>query len=168
MKLMMWLRRNVVFIIFVLLTFGSMVYQYRTTKPTNYRELTEMERIGQLRRMNEYPPTAYRMANYLEKRPETVAYYKLEKNFVDVFDLVTLFTVYFPPLLLPFFLRGLFEAIKIYPKQVLLLTALPIALMTIIGQENTRGPVSLFPIIIFGSVFGMMHFINAVIKRNEN
>ncbi|MFZ2202079.1 MAG: hypothetical protein WAV56_01650, partial [Microgenomates group bacterium] len=71
------------------------------------------------------------------------------------------------PLLLPFFLLGYFAAIKTYPKQTLLLTALPVGLMTAIGHQSTRGPVSLFPIIIAGSIYGMMRFINWLFVRDE-
>lgn len=125
-----------------------------------------MEKVAQLRRMNEYPPAAYRLANYIENRPEAVVYFKLEKNFIDTFDLLTLFSVYFPPLLLPFFLLGYFEAVRTYPKLVLTLTALPVGLMTAIGHQYARGPISLFPIIIAASIYGMMIFINRLVGKN--
>ena len=163
----MWQRHNLLFFSGLLLTLTLMFVQYKDTNPTNFFQLSEMEKIVQLRRMNEYPPTAYRLANYIEKRPEAAIYFKLEKNFVDIFDFFSLFTIYFPPLLLPFFLGGYFEAIKIYPRQILFLTALSIGLMTIIGQQNTRGPVSLFPIIIGATIYGMMIFIRRLSRRYE-
>lgn len=142
--------------------FGLLFFQYRSTTPTNFSQLTETEKIAQLRRMNEYPPSAYRLANLIEARRESVVYFKLEKNFIDIFDLLALFTVYFPPLLLPFFLLGYFEAVRIYPKQILGLTALPVGLMTAIGHQYAKGPISLFPIIIGASIYGMMIFIKRV------
>lgn len=163
----MWLRHNSLFSISLFLMLWLLFFQLRATKPTNYRQLTEMEKIGQLRRMNEYPPAAYRLANYIEKRPEAVIYFKLEKNFIDSFDLPTLFTEYFPPLLLLFFLLGYFAAIKAYPKQILVLTALPIGLMTAIGQQSTHGPISLFGLIIGVSIYGMMIFIRRLSRRYE-
>ena len=165
---MAWLRYNFLFFSAFLLTLTLMFIQYKDTKATDFQQLTEMEKIAQLRRMNEYPPSAYRLANHIEKRPEAVIYFKLEKNFVDIFDFFGLFTVYFPPLLLPFFLGGYFDAIKRYPKQILFLSALPIGLMTIIGQQNTKGPISLFPIIIGATIYGMMVFIRWLLGQYEN
>ena len=164
---MAWLRYNFLFFSASLLTLTLMFIQYKDTKATDFQQLTEMEKIGQLRRMNEYPPAAYRLANYIEKRPEAVIYFKLEKNFIDSFDLLALFTEYFPPLLLLFFLLGYFAAIKAYPKQILVLTALPIGLMTAIGQQSTHGPISLFGLIIGVSIYGMMIFIRRLSRRYE-
>lgn len=144
-----------------------LIFQYQTTKPTNYRELSEMERIAQLRRMNEYPPSAYRLANLIEARPEAVVYFKLEKNFLDIFDLPKLFTVYLTPILLPFFLVGLFELIKIHPKQILLIASLPVVLLTLIGHENTKGPISLFPVIFACAVFGFIRLIGVIRRGYE-
>ena len=163
----MWQRHNLLFFSGLLLTLILMFVQYKDTNPTNFSQLSEMEKIVQLRRMNEYPPEAARLANYIEYRPEAVIYFKLEKNFIDSFDLLALFTKYFPPLLLPFFLLGFFEAIKRYSKQILTLVALPIALLTAIGHQSTHGPVSLFPIIIGASIYGMMIFIGRLPTRNE-
>jgi len=154
--------KPVFFLMLVLLFF-----QYRTTKPTDFRNLSEMEKIAQQRRMNEYPPSAYRLANLIEARPEAVTYFKLEKNFLDIFDLPLLFTKYISPVLLPLFLFGLFEAIKARPKPVLLLTLLPISLLTIIGHDNPHGPFSLFPIIYAASGYGMIILIRAARTRYE-
>ena len=164
---MAWLRYNFLFFGAFLLTLTLMFIQYKDTKATDFQQLTEMEKIAQLRRMNEYPPSAYRLANHIEKRPEAVIYFKLEKNFIDSFDLPTLFTEYFPPLVLLFFLPGYFAAIKAFPKQILVLTALPIALLTAIGHQSTHGPISLFGLIIGVSIYGMMIFIRRLSRRYE-
>ncbi len=71
-----------------------------------------MERVDQLRRMNEYPPWAYRLANLIEARPEAVMYFKLERTFLNFFDLPVIFGGGLKPMLLPLFLFGLFEAIR--------------------------------------------------------
>lgn len=151
----------------VILMFGLLFFQYKTTKLTNYSQLTEMERINQLRRMNEYPPWAYRLANLIEARPEAVIYFKLERNFLDIFDIPKLFTMHISPILLPFFLVGLFELIKIYPKQTLMIASLPVVLLTLIGHENTKGPFSLFPIIYTCAVFGVIRLIGAIRREYE-
>lgn len=150
-----------------LLVAAFLIFQYQTTKPTNYRELSEMEKIAQLRRMNEYPPSAYRLANLIEARPEAVVYFKLEKNFLAIFDLPLLFTTYLNPLLLPFFLLGFFELIKIHPKQILFISSLPVVLLTLIGHENSRGPFSLFPIIYACAIFGLIRLIGVIRRGYE-
>lgn len=121
-----------------------------------------MEKINQLRRMNEYPPSAYRLANLIEARPEAVVYFKLERNFLNIFDLPKLFTVYLTPILLPFFLVGLFELVKIHPKQILLIASLPVVLLTLIGHENTKGPISLYPIILTAAGYGMIVMVKKI------
>jgi|CXWL01.1.fsa_nt_gi hypothetical protein len=144
-----------------------MFFQYKTTKPTNFSQLTEMEKINQLRRMNEYPPSFYRLANLIEARPEAIIYFKLERNFLDIFDLPKLFTVYLTPIIFPFFLIGLFELIKIYPKQILVIASLPVVLLTLIGHENTKGPFSLLPIIYGCAVFGLIRLIGVIRRKCE-
>lgn len=146
---------------------GFLIFQYQTTKPTNYRVLSEMEKIAQLRRMNEYPPSAYRLANLIEARPESVVYFKLEHNFLKVFDLETIFTKYIPSLFLPLFIIGLFEAIKNRPKLILFISSLPVMLLTLIGHENTKGPVSLFPFIYTSAALGLIRLISEIRRKYE-
>lgn len=45
-----------------------------------------MELVHQIERMHAYPPAYYRFANILEKRPESIILYKLEKYFFDYID----------------------------------------------------------------------------------
>ena len=115
-----------------------------------------MEKVDQLRRMNEYPPSTYRLANWIEARKEAIIYFKLEKNFVDTFDLRLLFGRYINPLFLPFFLVGFFEALKANMKRVLFISSLPVVLLTIIGHDSLKGPLGLFPVIYAGAIFGMI------------
>ncbi len=151
----------------VLLMLGLLFLQYRGTKPTDYGQLTEIEKISQLRRMNEYPPAFYRLANLIEARPEAVMYFKLEKNFLKNFDLLSLFTSYLHPIFFPFFVIGFFEAVKNNPKPVLFLAFLPIALLTIIGHENPLGPFSLFPIIYGGAFWGVFEVLSKFLVSHE-
>lgn len=39
-----------------------------------------------LSKMNLYPPSLYRLANIIENRPESRTYFRLEKNFTDLFS----------------------------------------------------------------------------------
>src|SRR3972149_1530541 len=74
--------------------------------------LTETEKTDRLRRMNEYPPSAYRLANLIEARREAVIYFKLERMFLNFFDLPKTFGGGLKPVLLPLLLFGLFEVIR--------------------------------------------------------
>ncbi|OHA75702.1 MAG: hypothetical protein A3I38_02350 [Candidatus Wildermuthbacteria bacterium RIFCSPLOWO2_02_FULL_47_10] len=79
---------------------------------TGLTTLTTAEKTEQLRRMNEYPPAAYRLANLIEARKEAVIYFKLERRFLDFFDLPKTFGGGLKPVLLPLLLFGLFEMVK--------------------------------------------------------
>lgn len=146
---------------------GLLFFQYRGTKLTVYNQLTEIEKIAQLRRMNEYPQTFYRLANLIEARPEAVLYFKLEKNFLDNFDLLSLFTMYIQPIFFPFFIIGFFEAIKNNPKPVLFVTSPPLVLLTIIGHDNPMGPFSLFPIIYGCALLGIFKVLSKFFILHE-
>lgn len=147
---------------------AAMAVQIRSTTPTNFdrKKLTEMERIEQTRRMNEYPPFAYRLANILEARQEAVTYFKLEKNFIGVFDLALLFGGV-KILLLPFFVVGIFWLIETAPLIVVIMGLPPVILLTIIGQRNLYGPVCLYPLIFLGITGGVCLGLNKLTKRGE-
>ena len=156
------------YLFFVILLLVSLFIQFRTTNRTNYGELSEMERIEQIRRMNEYPPSAYRLANLLEARREFIVYFKLERNFVDIFDLPALFGQDVRRLiLLPLFLFGLFEAIRRYPGRALLLLILPVVLLTVIGHQSLRGPIGLLTVIYAFSLFGLIKLFEKFSKYED-
>jgi hypothetical protein len=52
----------------------------------SFLTLNEMEGIHQIERMHAYPPKFYRLANILEKRPESVFIYKTENSFFNIID----------------------------------------------------------------------------------
>lgn len=52
--------------------------------------LTEIERVWQLQRMNSYPPQAFRLANWLEARPESLIFYRLQEKFFSAIDIAPL------------------------------------------------------------------------------
>ncbi len=104
----MWRAGVVVLSILLLIFFFSQSTRWFTDLTT----LTETEKTEQLRRMNEYPPSAYRLANLIEARKEAVIYFKLERKFLNFFDLPKTFGGGLKPILLPFLLFGLFEAVR--------------------------------------------------------
>ena len=149
---------NYFFLILFFLYLPFLLIQYFSTKPTDFLQQTEIEGVEQIFRMHQYPPFAYRLANIIEARPEFRIYFRLEKNFLNIFDLSTLFNNY-RILLLPFFLIGYFEILRIKPRQLIFLTLLPIILLTIIGHQNLYGPVCLYPIIYSSILFGFIKIV---------
>jgi len=146
-------------LILFLLYLPFLLIQYFTTKPTKYLEQTEMESVEQVFRMHQYPPYAYRLANIIEARPEFRIYFKLEKNFINIFDISNFFNSY-RIFLLPIFLIGYFEIFKKYPKETLFFSFLPIVLLTIIGHQNLYGPISLYPIMLLSIIIGLLKLAN--------
>jgi len=53
---------------------------------TSFLKLSEMELVHQIERMHAYPSKFYRLANILEKRPESILIYKIENSFFNLID----------------------------------------------------------------------------------
>jgi len=52
----------------------------------SFLTLDEMELVHQIERMHAYPSYFYRLANILEKRPESILIYKIENSFFNNID----------------------------------------------------------------------------------
>ena len=52
----------------------------------SFLTLTEMEVVHQIEKMHAYPSNFYRLANILEKRPESIFIYKTEDWFFSLID----------------------------------------------------------------------------------
>ena len=52
----------------------------------SFLNLSEMETVHQIERMQAYPPQLYRLANILEKRPESIFFYKSKNSFFNFLD----------------------------------------------------------------------------------
>ena len=143
-----------------------LLLQNGSTTPTNYdrTKLTEMEKVEQIRRMNEYPPFAYSLANILEARQEAITYFKLEKNFIAIFDLSRLFGEVWMFVLLPFFIVGLTWMIKLHPGFTGSIALPPIILLTLLGHQNLYGSISLLPLIYSAIIFGAW----IVVKKGDH
>ena len=130
--------------------------QIKQTQITDFSTLTEMETVTQISRLHQYPPYGYRLGHILEQRSESIFFFKLEKNFIDIFDLLIFPNIATTTIVLPFFIFGLIKGIKIYPKITLTLFLLPIILLTFIGHQNLSGPICLYPIIFAYSLFSLI------------
>jgi len=150
-------KKNTFLLLMVIFLIGLMLVQYSSTKPTNFDrgKLTEMEKVEQIKRMNEYPPFAYRLANILEARQEAITYFKLEKNFVSIFDPAPIFGKIYMFLLLPFFLIGMANLVRDFPLSTTMMTLPQMALLTIIGHTNLYGPICLMPTIYTAILWGV-------------
>jgi len=146
----------------VILFFLLFVFQYQTTKKTDYHTLSPLEIDSRQQKLNYYPPSKIPLAWWLEGRPESRIFYLLKQNLFSSLDQNTYFFAYHPRednsmdvypkfsfLLLPFFLLGLLRLIKNQQLFVLYLSALlPLALLVFIGHQNPLGSFLLFPFII--------------------
>ena len=146
----------------IFLFFLLFIFQYQTTKITDYSALSPLELDSQQQRLNYYPPSKIPLAWWLEGRPEPRVFYLLKQNLFSALDQNTYFFAYHPRqdnsmdiypkfsfILLPFFLLGLFRLIKYKQKFILVLSAFfPLLLLTLIGHQNPLGSFSLFPFII--------------------
>ena len=152
----LFLKKRSLLILSGILLSMLLLLQNSSTTPTNFdrTKLTEMEKVEQIRRMNEYPPFAYRLANILEARQETITYFKLEKNFIAIFDLSRLFGEVWMFVLLPFFIVGLMWMIRLHPGFTGSVALPPIILLTLLGHQNLYGSISLFPLIYCAVIYG--------------
>ena len=143
--------------IFLLLSVGLIlicfVIQYKQTIPTTFFHLTEMETVHQINRLHQYPQYAFRLGHILEDRPESTLLFKLEKNFTDTFDFLLFPNIFITIIFIPFFIIGIFKSIIAHPRFTLALVVSSIILFTIIGHQNSNGPICLYPIIFSFSFF---------------
>lgn len=145
---------------FLVLSYGLififLIIQYNQTTPTNFFNLSEIEKIGQINRLHQYPPSGYRLGHILEERPESIIFFKLEKNFIDTLDFLLFPNVFFTIILLPLFLVGIFKSIDQHRIFSLILLCSPILLFTLIGHQNSSGPTCLYPIIFAYSLYSLI------------
>ncbi len=76
------IKKSIVFGIFLLITLQVIVAFGKALQPESQIELIN---IGL--RMNDYPPSLYRLAHILEERKEFRLFYRTEKYFFDMWKL---------------------------------------------------------------------------------
>jgi hypothetical protein len=172
------------FSLFVLL----LVFQWRTTGAGSLTNLTnDQKRIQQLR-LREYPPVYFSIAgktiwipiaHWFEGRRESIAAFRIMKNFSEVVDPNLYFFANhprerigmqefekFPYLFLPFFIYGSFLLIENKKGKVLAFVIIaPSILISIIGNNNPLGPFSLFPLFVGNTAVGLQKTFEIIIKR---
>lgn len=137
----------------------TMLVQYKISDINALTYLNIHETDKQQYRVRAYPPPKILpLANWLELRPETLAFYKIEQNISEIVDPNLYFFAnhprerigvqekeLFPYIFLPAFILGL---LKINKKNTIpyAIAASPIVLISTIGNSNPLGPFTLFPL----------------------
>ncbi len=76
------------FLLSLVLSVIFLTQNYNTNSSANSRLLEDYK----VQKMNLYPPALYRLANIIESRPEFAFYFRVEKNFTNVFDFTKLYS----------------------------------------------------------------------------
>ncbi len=146
--------------VFLLLSFiliiPFFIIQIKQTKITDFLHLNEIETIDQINRMHQYPNYAFRIGHILEERRESIVLFKLDKNFTDTFNLLLFPNPFLTLFVLPFFIFGFFKSISKNPIFSLVLLCLPLLLFTLIGHQNSSGPICFYPIILAYSLYSLI------------
>ena len=155
-----------------------LLLEYKTTITTSLVSLNNQEKITQRLQLNAYPPVSLKigrrifyipMAHWLEERKETLIVYRITQNISEVLSPNLYFFgnhpnervgikefEKFPYILFPFFLLGFLTFdYKKNIKVIMLTFLLPLLLIMFVGDNNTLGPFSFFPLIVVFSVFGI-------------
>jgi len=173
--------------VLILLVFILFVFQLNKTELRSLTYLTQQQKVFQLQRLNEHPPVSIALggktiwiplANWMEKRPEALILYRIQENLSGVFSPNLYFFANhpnervgikehekFPYILLPFFIIGFLNLN--FRKNLHSLASFlfaPILLMGLIGTQIDVEPITLFPLIVVCSVFGIEYVWGIVSK----
>jgi len=80
-------------ILFLLSLIFTFVFFYRSLNTPNPQNKNLVEDY-KIQKMNLYPPQLFRLANIIESRPEFSLYFRLEKNFTEIFNFSKLYSNY--------------------------------------------------------------------------
>jgi hypothetical protein len=146
---------------FWLLFIPILLIQIQTTNKTSLTAISNDDRRVIDMRLRAYPAKLLRLGYWLEERKESIIFNRVTTNFFENIDPNLYFFANsprqrvgikefekFPYILLPFFLLGLFDLILKKNKMFWLISFLaPLIVLSIIGNNNSLGPFSLFPFI---------------------
>ncbi len=107
-----------------------------------------LEKDYAVTKMNQYPPSLWPLANIIENRPESKTYFKLEKNFTDIFDLRPLVRNYSDLLLLVLSIALILFTAKSMPLSVILVSLPAILVLTLIGSSREAVTVNFLPLVV--------------------
>jgi len=181
--------------LFILLAIILLFFQWQTTQRFSLTYLDNDEQRVQQMRLKEYPPVYIKVgekiiwihvANWFELRKESVAFYRIERNFSEVIDPNLYFFANhprervgikefekFPYILLPVFLIGIFALIRnrsFVPSRTKKLALfsfsfiLPIFLISLIGHINPSGPFTIFPFLAVTASLGLEEIYKKISK----
>lgn len=153
--------------IFLFLFTLLLFFQWQTTTRIPLTYLDNDEQRVQQERLGEYPPISVQLANktiwvpiahWFEGRKETVAFFRIQKNFFEAIDPNLYFFANhprervniqefekFPYILFPVFLIGILSFTYKRMNPIWIPLVLPVILISFIGHKNALGPFSLFP-----------------------
>lgn len=159
-----------------------LIIQLQTTRLQPLDYLSSPEKSLQIQRLNSYPPIYinlfdkpiyFPIAHNLEERKILHAPETLQKNLLDNLDLNLYFFAghpregtflhhfpKFPFFYLIFFLIGLFTTRSWTKKTILFSLAGPMALLSLIGNNNIYGPFIFFPFITVMTALGAEQIIS--------
>lgn len=161
---------------FVLILF---FVQYKTTDILYPTFLSPQEQVMQKIRFREYPAThIFPLGHWFEDRKESIAFFKIEKNLFENFNLnLYFFGNYprqrggieefekFPFLFLPVFIYGFYLLIKQRKFfEVFVFFFLPLLLISFIGNKNSFGPFMLFPFFVLSLWTGFSNLLKKIEK----
>ncbi len=174
--------------VFVVLFLFLLIFQFKTTKIIPLAELSNQEKLYQIQRLKEYPPVYIKLfnknlwvptANWFENKPWLLSLYRIKNNIGDaVSPNLYFFSNHpnervgfkefekFPYILLPFFVIGFLSFdFKKNLKIFMFSFGVPIVLTGLIGQSNSSGVVSLFPIIFVLNLLGVEYLYERYKKK---
>jgi hypothetical protein len=131
-------------------------FQIRTTQKTSLTAISNDDRRIIDMRLRAYPFSLVRVGHWLEERKESMALYKISQNFFENLDPNLYFFANhprervgirefekFPYILLPFFFLGI---VRLKNKVFWAVSfAVPLLILSFIGNQNNLGSFSLFP-----------------------
>ena len=155
-------------------------FQWKTSHITPISYLNEHETLLLQERLRGYPPIGFSLgskkiwipvANWLELRRETLAFYKMQANISEVLDPNLYFFANhprervgvvevenFPYVFFPAFVFGFFALSKKDSKLVAVFLS-PLVLISLIGNSSPAGPLSLFPVVAVLTSLGLEKMI---------
>lgn len=148
--------------LFLLLFIPVLIFQIKTTNKTSFTAISNDDRRVIDMRLRSYPSKFLRLGYWLEERKESIIFNRVTTNFFENIDPNLYFFANsprqrvgikefekFPYVLLPFFFLGVFDFVSKKNKLLWLMSfVVPIATLSIIGNQNNLGPFSLFPFFV--------------------
>lgn len=129
-------------IIFAIIFFCQSIYRVDPQDQSLQKNYT-------LQKMNLYPPKAFRIANIIENRPEFSTYFRLEKNFTEIFNFSMLYSNYLELAILLIFLTSIAKLFLANPRQAIFLCIFPLISLTFFLGTKTDLIFLFFPLVIY-------------------